>query len=764
MVRSYLVVALRNLTRHRVYSLVNIAGLAFGMACAILILLWVQDELRYDLFHEHAHSIYRVEEDQHSSAGAYHVNVTPYPAAPAFIEQIPEVVDAARYSWAGSLLFRYGDNAFYEGCRAADPSFFRMFTFNFLSGDPGTALEAPRSVVIDVSVARKYFGDESPLGKVISVNNAHEMTVTGVIERVPRNSHLQYRAVVSFEFLKELGRWSDHWGNNSITTFVRLGEGASIPEVNGKMTALLRKNNEGSTTDFVLAPLTGIHLHSYFGWGRSPGNIQYVYVFTGIALFVLFIACINFMNLSTARSEKRAKEIGLRKVVGATRTSLVRQFLGESMLLSVLALLIALPLVEALLGPFNVLSGKSIELDLAQNWSSVVGLLGITLATGLVAGSYPAVFLSRFQPAGTLKSRPHDAGKGAAFREVLIVVQFSVSIVLIVATGVVYSQLGYLQGKKLGYNKDQVLYIRMRGDVRDSYKTLKDRLSAYPEVLAVTGARHLPLSIGSNSWGASWEGKDPGQEVLISSSTVDFGYVETLGIEMAEGRSFSEAFASDRTSAFLVNEEVVKLLGCESAVGHDFSFMGRDGKIVGVMKDFHFKSARTAIEPLAVAIGDGNYILIRLRSGAVPEGLDAIREVWSEVVPSYPLQHRFLDREFGRMYRREARVGEILKYFSLASIVIACLGLFGMVHFVASLIVLLTGGLVKWVVVANVVALPVAYYLMHAWLQGFAYRIDLSPGMFLLAGASAVVVALATVSYQAARAAVSDPVAALRYE
>ena len=781
--KNYLKVAIRNLIRHKGYSAINIAGLAIGMACAILILLWVQDELSFDRFHENADVLYRVEENQHYSAGAYHVNVTPFPAGPAFKEGIPEVAEASRLTWAGGLLFRYGEKAFFENdIRAVDPAFLRMFTFPLAQGDAETAFDDPHSLVLTREMAEKYFGADDPIGKVISVDNQYEFTVTGIVEKVPENSSLRFSILIPFAFQKERGWWHDHWGTNSIGTYVQLRPETSIRAVEEKMTAIQRSHLEKSTTDFVLAPLTEMHLHSYFGYGRPMGSIQYVYIFTALALFVLLIACINFMNLSTARSARRAREIGLRKVVGALRGNMIRQFLGESVLFACIGLLFAVPLVEFLLPFFNELAGKEIELDLIGSWS--LALVGVALVTGLVAGSYPALFLSSFRPAEVLKGSLRSGASSSLFRKLLVVLQFTLSIGLLIGTGVVYNQVTFMRGKGLGYEKEHVLNIRMRGDISGSYDELKMELTAHPAVLGVSAARQRLPNIGSNSSGGEWDGKDPELDVVIGNTQVDYDFVETMGIELVEGRSFSREFSTDATEAYLVNEKMAELMGVESAVGERFS-LWREGRIIGVMRNFHFKSVRDEIEPLVLGLNDPKdltWMVVKLHPESAVAGVEFLKEIWERVVPNYPLEYQFLDREFDWMYRSEERMGGILKYFSVVAVLIGCLGLFGLASFMAEqrtkeigvrkvlgasvggIVVLLTREFTKWVVAANLVAWPVAWYAMSQWLEGFAFRVELGWEIFALAGIGALGIAWLTVGWQAVRAALSNPIEALRYE
>lgn len=551
------------------------------------------------------------------------------------------------------------------------------------------------------------------------------------------------------------------------------------------MTGVLRRNSEDSTTDFTLAPLARIHLHSYEGFGRPSGAIQYVYIISALALFVLLIACINFMNLSTARSARRAREIGLRKVVGALRGHLVRQFLGESILFAGIALLFAVPLVEFLLPLFNEFSGKKLVLDLMGNGPFLLVLIGVTLFTGVVAGSYPALFLSSFRPAAVLKGSPSVGAGSSLFRRVLVVFQFALSIGLIIGTGVVYDQVTYMRDKKLGFDEEQVLFIRMRGNIFRSYDELKRALAPHSAILGVTASVHRPSYIRSSSDALDWDGRDPELDVMSSHNWVDYDFVETMGIELVEGRSFSREFSTDAEEAYLVNEKVVELMGVESAAGKRFAMWGREGKVVGVMKNFHFEPVRDEIGPLVLMIGPAEelrHILIRLHPQNTVAGIDFLKETWEKVAPNYPLEYEFLDRDFERMYRDEEKMGDILRSFAIVAVLIGCMGLFGLASFMAEqrtkeigvrkvlgasvsgIVLLLTREFTGWVVAANLVAWPMAWYVMDCWLENFAYRIELGWGIFALSGLAALGVAWLTVSYQAVKAALADPVAALRHE
>jgi putative ABC transport system permease protein len=786
MIKNYLKVAFRNIRRHKGFSFINIAGLAIGLACCLLITIWVLDELSYDKFHENASNLYRVEEDQHYSGRIFFVYVTPYPLGPALKAEIPEIIDATRVIWPGGVLFKYEDQTFFEdNGRAVDPSFLKMFTYPLIRGDKNNALDSPFSVVISEDLAEKYFGEEEPIGKVLLLNNKYEFTVTGILENVPHNSVLQFDFLVPYEILKRTGQTREEdFGTNSIYTFVQLPDGRPPEQVNQKIFSFIRSKIPQSRTDLRLMPLTRIHLHEYFGYEKGAGAIQYVYIFSVIAFIVLLIACINFMNLSTARSANRAKEVGLRKVVGAIKGHLVRQFYGESVVYAFIALMIAVGIVTLLLPAFSRLSGKELTWSVAGIETVLIGLLGITLFTGLVAGSYPAMFLSAFQPARVLKGSLFSGSGGARFRRVLVVIQFALSILLIIGTAVVYQQQSYIKNMRLGWDKEHLVYVPLRADTKKSYGPLKQELLQNPQVLNVTGTSQLPTHIGSNSGGAQWEGKDPELQILIGFNAVDFDFVETLKIDMAEGRSFDKKYTSDQSRSWIVNEEVAKLMDKDSVIGEKFSHVGVDGTIIGVMKNFHYQTLKNKIEPLAIIVDqdDLNYMIIRIPPEDVSGSLGFIEKAWKRVIPAYPFEYRFMDDRYDRMYRTEQRIGTLLKYFAALAVFVACLGLFGLASFMAEkrtkeigirkvlgasvtqIAQLLCKEFFFLVIVANVIAWPAAYLIMKKWLQSYAYRADLGFFVFIGAMLLAIFVAVLSVSYQAIRAARANPADSLRYE
>ncbi len=796
---NYMKTALRNIKRHKGYSFINIAGLTLGITCCLLIMLWVFDELSFDRFHKNAKNLYRIEQDYFYSGETYHVYATPAPMGPGIKAEVPDIVEQTRYAGLGNVLVKYGEKAFFEDrARAVDPSFLRMLTFPFISGDPKTALNEPHSIVISERTAEKYFGPENSIGKLITINNKHAFTVTGVFKKVPTNSFLQFDILVPFYFMEEIGQYIDRWSINYITTLVQLHEGASRPEVNKKMTEirhkhvaesftdpeLLRKFNEDPMTQVMLIPLTDVHLRRHPGSGPSSGIMIYIYVFTIIALVVLLIACINFMNLATARSAGRAKEVGLRKVIGAVKADLIKQFYSESFLQAFVALVFAILIAASVLPQFNTLVEKEFTIKHLLQLKFIVGMIAITLMTGLCAGSYPALFLSAFQPVKVLKGTLSRGVKSGLFRKVLVLIQFTLSILLIIGTGIVYRQINYMQNIKLGYDKEHVIYIPLRGETRESYAVFKEVLRDVPRVLSVSGSWQWPAYLGADSGGVEWEGKDPELDIRVCFNAVDFDYIETMKIEMVEGRAFSKTFATDTSGAFLINEELLRIMGKESVVNERLNFWGIDGTIVGVMKNFNFKSLHSEIEPLAITINPNSieYALIRLASGDISAGIKTVQSAWERIIPDYPFEYLFLDQAVESMYQNERTARTLIQLFAILAILIACLGLFGLASFTAEqrtkeigvrkvlgasvpgVVFLLSKEFSKWVLIANLTAWPVAYILMKSWLNNFAYRMNMGMDIFILSGLLAFGISLVTVSFQSIKVALANPAEALRYE
>ena len=789
MLENYFKIAIRNIFKYKGYSFINITGLAIGLAASIFILLWVQDELNYDKFHANVENIYRIEHDQFYSGEKYHVNVTPYPVGPVYKELLPEVTNACRRSWMSDILFQYREKSItQQNIITADPSLFEMFDFNILARSTNELLVDPHSLVLTEETAEKYFGKENPIGKVLTLNKEFDFTVAGVCEKPPHNSTITFDVVIAFEFLREIGRWDDFWGSNSVTTYLEIEPNAHVPSINEKLTAILRENHKESTNNYMLAPFGDIHLFSYSGYGKETQDIQYVYIFSLIALFVLLIACINFMNLSTAKSANRAKEIGLRKVTGANRLGLIIQFFGESLLLTAIGTALALFIVSVLLPMFNNLTTKELPREILYSPEIVIGLIAITIITGFISGIYPSLYLSSFQPAKVLRGSLKSGAGSSTFRRVLVVLQFFLSIFLIVGTVIVYSQLEYMQTKNLGYDKEHLVYSYLPRDVRPKYELLKTEIGRLTNVLGVSGSDTRPNFIGRNTGDVKWENKDPEIKALVSIQSVDFNYLQSTGIELLEGRDFIPEFqgdlATDSTVNFIVNEELVKLMNKESAIGEQISTLGRTGQIVGVVKNYHFRSVKDKIAPLLFMLNPARayYITARIAPNTVPQTLSEIESVWNELMPDNPFEFQFVDQDFEWIYRNEQRMVDLLKYFAIMAVIIAGLGLFGLSSFTAEqrtkeigirkvlgasepkLIYLLCKEFLLLVAVSSLIAWPVGYYVMNGWLEGFAYRFDLGVSIFLLSGLLAVVISLLTVSYQAIKAAIANPIKSLRYE
>ncbi|MDH4195936.1 MAG: ABC transporter permease [Candidatus Aminicenantes bacterium] len=790
MIKNYLTVTLRNLRKHKAYSLINITGLAIGMACSILILLWVRDELGFDRFHANAGRLYRVYRDEAVTAPGSGSALTSPPIAAAFKKDFPEVLKATRFGTWQRRLVAIGDKSFTEAAYMhADPDFFGMFTFPFVKGNPETALSEPYSVVLTESAAAKYFGVDEPLGRSLNVDRTFDVVVTGVVQDPPANSSLTFDLLSPFKILltEYVGdKNSENWGFNSFSTFLLLAPSVRAADFNAKLEGYLQRYVEEDTDRLAVQPLTDIHLRSTLGHDyNNRGAIKYVWIFSALALFILAIASINFMNLTTARSANRAREVGLRKVVGARRPQLVRQFFAESILMSLLALGLALILVELFLPPFNALSGKELKTDWLANLPGFIGCLCLALATGFFSGTYPAFFLSSFRPIRVLKGSLRTAGGGSALRKTLVIIQFSLSVFLITGTAVISRQLNYMRTKDLGFHKERIIHLRLFGELVGKYPVIRERLLRNPDVVAVTASLSLPTNIQNSPGTPEWEGKDPDATMEIKADFVDFDYAETFGIPIVAGRSFSRNFATDADEAYLVNEEAVRRMGLAApAVGKRFAFWGRQGRIVGVMKDAHFQTFHQRIEPLVFKIFPDwfRFLYIKVRAGDTASALTSIEKTWTSLGLGYPFDYRFLDEDFENLYRTEARMGTLFRTFAGLAVFIACLGLFGLASFMAEqrtkeigirrilgasvprITAMMSREFASWVLVANLVAWPAAWYFMSRWLQGFIYRADLSPWSFVVSGAVALAIALVTVVTLSVRAASGSPADALRYE
>jgi putative ABC transport system permease protein len=794
MFKNYFKIAVRNLLKSKLYSFINLSGLALGLACGMIILLYAQDELSYDRFYENANRTYRLLLE--SEGFGKHANTPPALAA-AVKNDYAEVRHLTRVfrHWFSPLIAHEQKGFIEENFFFVDDDFFQVFSLPFIKGDR-QALIAPGSVVITESMAQKYFGDQDPIGKTFTYNTKTEFKVTGVLRPSPHNMHFHPDFLASISSLPQV-MWPtvlDSWTMNSLKTYVVLNEKASAAALQEKMADFYRRHRgENNRSTLYLQPVTDIHLRSQLpNEIEANSDIRYVYLLFAIALIILIIAGINYVNLATARSASRAKEVGLRKVVGAQRSHLVRQFLGESVLLSLAALLLAIVVIELFLPYINQFTGKKLALGFAGNNWSVFGFLSIALFIGLVAGSYPAFFLSGFQPAKVLKGK-FDAGSvgGTLLRKGLVVVQFAASIALMIGTLVIFKQLDYFRSAKLGFNREQVIVVPVQDEaVSQQLQTMRNEFLRNTQVLAVGAANAYPGK-GHASDDVRWEGAAANQFLAMAVNWIDYDLPATLGLELVTGRNFSREFETDANDAVLLNEAAVKAIGWNSpaaAIGKKVFAAGVDRpegrRVIGVIRDFHFQSLHHHLEPLVLypQLSNLAFLLIRIRPDDIAGTLAALQSQWTKISDRQPFIYSFLDEDFGKLYKSEQRWSQTMGYAAVVAILIAGLGLFGLASFmverrkkeisvrkvlgasVFGVMGLLAKEFIKPVFLASVLASPVAYFAMNKWLQNFAYRIDLGWWMFALAGGLALIVALLTVSAQAIKTALANPVDSLRYE
>ena len=787
MFKNYFKIAWRNILRNKMFSFINISGLAVGMTCCILMSIWIINEFNYDKFHENIDTIYGAVFDQNFEGEKWRISSTPIPLGPALSEEFPEVLAAARVWFFGQILMNHKIKSFNEkNVYFVDPSFLQMFSFSFLNGDKNTALNDPFSIVISKDIAEKYFSETNPLGQYLTINNEYNFIVTGIIENVPQNSSLRFNILLPFEFRKILNQkrgWrNDEWGFNITWTFIQIKDKTFAGAVNSRIKNFVKEKSQNEiATEFSIVPLKNMRFSPYYG---DPDRKKYLLTVTIIALFILLIACINFMNLSTARSAYRAKEIGLRKVVGACRKNIITQFLGESLLLSFLAFLLALILVIFMLPVFNNLFRNNLFLGMIGENYVLPVLIGITFLTGLFSGSYPALFLSSFKPVIIFKGILASGSKNSVLRKVFVVFQFVLSISFIIGTIVAYKQQNFLKSADLGYNPKNIVIIPLSEGNYRNYDAVKNILQSDSRILSVTGIHQKPPFIWSNTTSADWPGNSEKNKTLIHFGFVHYDYIKTLTIESFEGRDFSTEFPSDRNSSFIVNDEMVKLMGTDYAIGKSLLFGGQEGKIIGVVKNFHFQSLRTKTPPLVLVLrpDEVRCIVIRISPYDISSTMDFIKNTWKKTNSAYPFIYSFLDSDYTNFYRSEKRTGSILMNSALLAILIACLGLFGLASYIAelrtkefgirkvlgasapALVNLLSKEFLILVLLSNFIAWPVSWYLMDKWLQNFAYRTNIGWFPFIGAAVIAIVLSMVTVVVQTVKAATANPVDTLKYE
>ena len=791
MFKYFLKITFRNLLKNKTYTLINLSGLAIGMACIVLALLWVENELSYDRFFKNADNIHLILQGFDNSFSTS----TSELMAPELKSNFPEVTDITDYGYVNEdFLFSYNGHSFSEYAAFTDNRFFNIFNFPFIAGNGNTALSDPNSLVITQSFANKYFGSQNAIGKVVTfdlANTKYELKITGVIKDLPQNTHFQRQAFVSMDILNKRFPNMKSWGSFWPRTYMVLKPNTSIKDFEQIITNTFKVHfpqNQQSALNFKLQDLKDIHLYSSGIQDLAThGDITNVYIVIIIALLILIIACANYINLSTALSFKRSKEVGIKKAVGVGRSHLIKTFMGETFIFVFLSMTAAIVLAELFIPSLNELTGKSLSLNLS-NWDLTGGLFLIVIITAIFSSYYPALFLSSYNPIRTFEGGSHSGKRKYNLRKVLIVFQFTLLTGLIICTLVVTSQINFIENGKLGYNKENILCIPLKGFSYSRIDAFKNELSNNPNVLSSCASEPVDDRSLSSTTTFFWNGKDRETHQAITRLYADPDFASTYKLTLKEGRFFSPEFSAGDSDNFVLNETAARLMGKGSPVNIEFRLGRRTGKIIGVVKDFHFSSFHKKIEPLVIFQPDEKQntrlrlLSIRLKPGNLKKSIASVERMWNIIDASAPFNFYFLDQYIDNQYRAEQRTAALLSYFSFLAILIACLGLYGLTLFmtetrtkeigvrkvlgasVKSIVSLFAKDFTKWILIANIISWPIAYYFMNKWLQTFAYQIELNWWIFVLSGAAALVIALATISIQAIKSATANPVKSLRYE
>ena len=788
MLKNYLKVAIRNLWKNKSFSFLNIFGLALGMACSLLILLWINDERSMDSFYTNKSKLYDVYYKQYFDKKVEAGRWTTGLLADELKKVVPEVEYASGFDPKNAYSFQVNNKILKENASFGGADFFMMFGYPLLFGTPKSILNSPVSIAISRKMANDFFGSpRNAFGKTIRFENKKDFTITGVFENLPANASDQFDCIMNWDaYLKEK-EWAANWGNYGPSAYIMLRESANPILVEKKITHFMDKyigRSDSYRIELGMQRFDDMYLHSNFNNGEiSGGRIEYVRLFSIIALFILLIACINFMNLTTARSVKRAKEIGIRKVVGAARNTLISQFIGEAIFLTLIAVCIALAFVILIMPSFNQLTAKQIEFPY-NHFSFWMSLAGLTLLTGLISGSYPALLLSSFNPIRVLKAAMKFSNGATWLRKGLVVFQFTLSITLIIATIVVSRQINFIQTKNLGYDRENLLYISLDGNLPKEYGIFKQEAAKITGIIGITRMSSMPTDINSNTFWVDWEGKQPNSSQKFSVASAGYEFIKTMKLHLLLGRDFSKDFATDSV-AYILNESAWKQIGYKDPIGKPLTFWGKRGTIIGILKDFHFSSMHQAIQPLIIRIGEeetyGN-MLVRAQAGKTREVIAGLESICKKLNPKFPFTYYFADAEFQKLYKSEQIVGKLSNYFAFLAVLICCLGLLGLVMFTAeqrskeisirkvlgasvrSLFGLLSKEFLALVVVALLIASPLAWFAMNKWLQDFAYHINIGWWVFLAAAALAIIIALATVSFHSIKTALTNPIKSLRSE
>ncbi|MEM1137844.1 MAG: ABC transporter permease [Bacteroidota bacterium] len=791
MLKNLIKIALRNIIKEKSYSIINVLGLAIGITSAIFLMLYVMDELSYDRFHENAERIYRLNSNITEPNKSFNWSVAQPPAGPVLTDEYPVIENYTRFFPMGRTLLNYDEkNIYEEDLYAVDSTVFDLFTFSFLEGDPKNALNKHNALLITKELAIKLFGDGLAMGKLIGSENNKTYEITGVIKDIPKNSHLQFNALTS---LNEQQRNADGWGGFYVTTYFLLPENYNIAELNTQLPAMYTKYMENIFGEmdidiqYELQKVIDIHLYSNIE-GDGGGDISYIYIFSIVAVFMMLIACINYMNLSTARSVQRAKEVGIRKVMGSLRSHLIVQFLSESVILSFIALLISILLIYMGLPFFNEVSGKEIAFTSIFTGFFPYSIFGLALIAGILGGSYPALIISSFQPATVLKGKVVSGKSNIAFRKVLVILQFSISLIMVVCTKIVYDQLNFLQGKDLGYNREQVMVFDLpQVPLNSKYEVFKNELVKQPSVLNVGTGSDVAGRIRGRVI-VNIETNEGMNELAIKPFGADHDLLNVMEIAIVAGRNFSEDIKADTTNGVLVNETLVKLLKWDNPLGKKVRINGGGdeeepeyAQVIGVVKDFHPVSLYEKIEPLVVFYRLNNpTIHLKMKAESVAQTIDGIKDTWKEIFPGIPFEYEFLDQEFLSAYEADVNRGKIFTTFAVLTILIACLGLLGLASYTAenrtkeigirkviganvgNIVLMISKDFIILILISMVVAFPLAWYFMGSWLEIFAYRTEIKWISFVIAALLTLCITLFTVSYHTIRAAIRNPVQSLR--
>lgn len=800
MVKNYLKIAIRSLFKNKVYAFLNIFGLTVGITCSLLIFLYVQDELTYDQNHTQSDNIYRVSCEYflpNDGGSEKWAPISPY-VAQYFVNDYPEILESVRFQRSTNVMVKKPENTerFYETVIYADSNIFNVFNYELLEGDPLSALKQPNTIVVSETVARKYFGTTQVIGKTLEFpDNNYQLQITGVLDKIPDNTHLKFDVLVSFETLRAAGRVSPSWWSFNTHTYLKTAPGIDPVALENKIKRisanyiLNQETGSGYRQEYFLTSLNDIHLKSNVRAELEANSREsYVYIFSSVGIFILVIACINFMNLATARSVNRAKEVGIRKVVGAFRKHLIAQFLSESIFIAFVALILSIGLTILVLPQLNLFTGKALVFNPIENSNLGIALIGITLFVGLVSGSYPAFVLSAFKPTQTLKGSFKTSSKGVFLRKGLVVMQFLISIALIISTLVVFNQLSYMRNLELGFEKERVVFIpsRFGAGTEQGFKVLKDRLEQFSEVNGVSLSSRVPgKEMGNNVVRLGWDQNADWSDMRFI--TVDYDFIDVYNLDLVAGRGFDRSYGTDLNEGFILNETGVNRLGfasAEEAIGKQLSWSGRQGRVIGVLKDFYFMSVQNAIEPFIMPMQQGTpgYLSVKVETKNFNSTINRIESTFKEVMPSRIFEYSFLNQDFDIQYESEEKFSSVFTFFAVIAILIACLGLYGLAAFTAqqkvkeigvrkvlgatewAVVYLLSKDFVKLVFVAFILAAPSAYFLMDSWLKDFAERINIGIDTFLISALTSLIIAVLTVSYQSIKAAINNPIKALRHE